>query len=92
MWIILKGTNSKDKHAGSEALIKQLLSYKTGGIIATHDVSLGELAKQFPEQVKTNCFEVDIRGNELIFDYKIRDGVSQNMNATLLMKKMGITI
>lgn len=89
---ILKGTNSKDKHSGSEALIKQLLSYNTGGIIATHDVSLGELAKLFPTQIKNLCFEVDIEDNELIFDYKIKPGISQNMNATILMKKRGITI
>ena len=89
---ILKGTNSKDKHAGSEALIKQLLTYDAGGIIATHDVSLGMLATQFPNQVNTRCFEVDIKNDELIFDYKMREGISKNMNATLLMKKMGITI
>ncbi|MCB0804785.1 MAG: hypothetical protein KDC05_03250 [Bacteroidales bacterium] len=89
---ILKGTNSKDKHKGSEALLKQFISLNTSGIVATHDVSLGVLESQFPKHIRNRCFEVDIDGNELSFDYKIRDGVSQNMNATLLMKKMGITI
>jgi len=35
---------------------------------------------------------VEIENNELIFDYKIKEGISQNLNATFLMKKMGITI
>ncbi len=89
---ILKGTNSKDKHAGSEALLKQLIKYNASGIVATHDVGLGQLESLFPENIKNNCFEVDIVGNKLQFDYKLRSGVSQNLNATFLMREMGITI
>ena len=40
---ILKGTNSKDRHTGSKALIKQLIIDKGSGIIATHDLELGQL-------------------------------------------------
>jgi len=89
---ILRGTNSKDKHSGSEALLKQLIGLGTSGIIATHDVSLGILEKSFPKHIKNRCFEVDINGNELSFDYKLRNGVSKNMNATILMREMGITV
>ncbi|NOX46905.1 MAG: DNA mismatch repair protein MutS, partial [Chlorobi bacterium] len=89
---ILRGTNSKDKHAGSEALLKQLIDLKASGIIATHDVALGNLEKSFPEHIKNRCFEVDINGSVLSFDYKLRDGVSKNMNATILMREMGITV
>jgi len=89
---ILKGTNSKDKHAGSEALLKQFISLNTSGIVATHDVALGKLEGLFPENIKNKCFEVDINGSQLSFDYKIRDGVSKNMNATILMREMGITV
>jgi DNA mismatch repair ATPase MutS len=89
---ILKGTNSKDKHSGSEALLKQLIQYKATGIIATHDVALGILEKTFPENIKNLCFEVDITSDKLTFDYKLRPGVSRNMNATILMRQMGITV
>ncbi len=89
---ILKGTNSKDKHAGSEALLKQLIRFKAIGIVATHDVALGILQESFPEHILNRCFEVDIDGDRLTFDYKLRDGVSKNMNATLLMREMGITV
>jgi ABC-type multidrug transport system fused ATPase/permease subunit len=89
---ILKGTNSKDKHSGSEALLKQLIHLKTCGIVATHDIMLGELEKIYPDHITNQCFEVDISGSRLSFDYKLRKGVSQNMNATLLMRQMGITI
>jgi len=89
---ILKGTNSKDKHAGSEALLRQLIQFKTAGIVATHDVSLGSLQDTFSEHICNRCFEVDIEGDRLSFDYKLREGVSKNMNATLLMREMGITV
>jgi len=89
---VLKGTNSKDKRLGSLALLKQLIGIKATGIIATHDVSLGVLEKEFPENVRNRRFEVEMENDELVFDYKLKEGVSQNLNATFLMKKMGITI
>ncbi len=88
---ILKGTNSADQHAGSKALIEQLIRRKGVGLIATHDLSLGELAGKYPKYLRNQCFEIDIIQEELQFDYQLRQGLSQNLNATFLMKKMGIT-
>jgi len=88
---MLRGTNSKDKHHGSEALTAQLLKLKASGLIATHDIALGNLKNSFPNNIKNYRFEVEIINNELDFDYKIKTGISQNLNATFLMKKMGIT-
>jgi DNA mismatch repair ATPase MutS len=87
---MLKGTNSLDKHNVSKELINQLLSLKTHGIVATHDLGLTELIKQYPNSIKNQCFEVQLNENELKFDYKLSDGVTRTMNATFLMKKMGI--
>ena len=89
---ILKGTNSLDKQKGSMALMKQLVAYETCGIIATHDLVLGELEKEFPQQIKNYCFEADIHDDELTFSYRLREGIAQNMNACFLMQKMGITV
>lgn len=89
---ILKGTNSMDKQKGSFDLIRQFMQLKANGIIATHDLLLGSLIKQFPEKIRNYCFEADIKENELTFSYKLREGVAQNMNACFLMKKMGIIL
>lgn len=89
---ILKGTNSMDKQKGSFDLIRQFMQLKANGIIATHDLLLGSLIKQFPEEIRNYCFEADIKENELTFSYKLREGVAQNMNACFLMKKMGIIL
>lgn len=89
---ILKGTNFMDKQKGSFDLIRQFMQLKANGIIATHDLLLGSLIKQFPEEIRNYCFEADIKENELTFSYKLREGVAQNMNACFLMKKMGIIL
>lgn len=89
---ILKGTNSKDKQKGSLALVKQLIVKQACGIIATHDLLLGTLEQEFPNEIKNYRFEADITNDELTFSYQLREGVAQNMNASYLMKKMGITL
>ncbi len=87
---MLRGTNSRDKHNGSQALIEELMKYKTVALLATHDIALGSLAEKYPQNISNLRFEVEINNNELEFDYKLKTGISQNLNASFLMKKMGI--
>lgn len=87
---ILKGTNSADKLSGSQQLLRRLVQYDAHAIIATHDLKLTESEKEFPEKVLNRCFEIEIREDEMHFDYQLRNGVTTVMNATFLMKKMGI--
>lgn len=87
---ILKGTNSTDKQAGSLSLVKQLVQQPCLVIIATHDLALGDLEKIYPADVKNYSFEANIENDQLSFDYKLKKGTAQKMNATFLMKKMGI--
>lgn len=89
---ILKGTNSADKQKGSLALLRQLLRYKTSGAIATHDLAVGNLADDFPDAIQNHCFEIEIQGENLHFDYKLRKGIARNLNASFLMRRMGITL
>jgi DNA mismatch repair ATPase MutS len=87
---ILRGTNSADRHAGSSTLIKQLLHKNAAGIIATHDV---ELAKSQTNSALVNYnFDVQVNGEELYFDYKIKKGICTSLNATILMRKIGIEL
>jgi DNA mismatch repair ATPase MutS len=87
---ILKGTNSRDKQLGSIALVKQLIPHPCLAVIATHDLALGELERDYSNKIKNFCFEATIENDKLSFDYKLRPGVAQQMNATYLMEKMGI--
>lgn len=86
---ILKGTNSTDKAEGSRKFVERLVKSKATGIIATHDLSLCEVAKEMPE-VENHYFDAEIIDNELHFDYRFKKGICQNMNASFLLKKMEI--
>jgi DNA mismatch repair ATPase MutS len=89
---ILRGTNSFDRHAGSQALIEQLIREKAVALVATHDVELGALEQNYPESVHNFHFDVQVKGEELFFDFTLKDGICRSMNASILMKKIGINL
>ena len=86
---ILKGTNSTDKAIGSRKFVDKLVRSHSTGIIATHDLSLCKAADEL-QQVENYYFDATIKEDELFFDYKLRKGICQNMNASFLLKNMGI--
>jgi len=87
---ILRGTNTKDKQIGTLGLLEKLIQLKASVIIATHDLTIGELEKEQSQIVKNQCFEVELIKDNLFFDYKLKNGISQKLNASFLLKKMGI--
>lgn len=89
---ILRGTNSFDRHAGSEALIAQLIRQQAVAVIATHDVELGALEKAYGGMLENYHFDVQVEGEELYFDYRLKEGICRSMNASILMKKIGIEL
>ena len=86
---ILKGTNSKDKAEGSQKFVERLVASNSTGLIATHDLSLCQLADKLPE-IQNHYFDAEIVNDELFFDYTFKKGICQNMNASFLLKKMDI--
>ena len=89
---ILKGTNSRDRHTGARALIRQLIRERGAGIIATHDLELATLENEPGSRVENYAMEVQTAGDDLSFDYKLHPGVCTSFNATALMARMGIDI
>lgn len=89
---ILRGTNSLDRHTGSVALVKQLIKHKAACIIATHDVELAKLKETYPENILNYHFDVQVENEELYFDYKLKEGICTSLNASILMKKIGIEL
>lgn len=87
---MLKGTNSTDKQKGSEAFLKKLVDLPISGLVATHDLALGDLSENDPEHFSNICFEINHTENGISYDYKLRKGISQNMNATILLREMGL--
>lgn len=86
---ILKGTNSKDKEEGSKKFLIKLQNLGIKGLIATHDLSLCVLADE-RSGFENFYFDSTIFAEELSFDYKVKRGICQNMNASFLLKKMDL--
>jgi len=87
---ILKGTNSADKTTGSKLFLERIIEHSGTGLLATHDTSLGKMEDAHPGVIKNKCFEIEIDGENIRFDYKIHEGITQKMNAVFLMRQMGI--
>ncbi|MBK0384228.1 DNA mismatch repair protein MutS [Pedobacter sp. SD-b] len=89
---MLRGTNSKDKYLGSKVLIKKLITQKTPGLIATHDLQIADLEKEYPKQLRNYHFDITVEKQEMYFDYKIKIGECKTFNASMLLKAIGIEI
>ncbi|HBQ26257.1 MAG TPA: DNA mismatch repair protein MutS [Syntrophomonas sp.] len=88
---IFKGTNSRDRHTGARILIKLLSSEGAVGFVSTHDVELGDLEKE-DSRIRNYHFREYYREGKLLFDYKLRKGVSNTRNAIYLMKMAGMDV
>jgi len=89
---ILKGTNSRDRHRGARALIRQLYQRPASGLISTHDLELAAMADELPAAVTNYSFNSTIEGDKIHFDYHLTPGVCGSFNASKLMQLMGIAI
>ena len=67
-----------------------MLRLKVPGIIATHDLSIIELKHEHPYNIEKKSFEIDILGEKITYNYKLKEGSSDKMNALILMKQMGL--
>lgn len=86
---ILKGTNSKDRHAGAAALIRQISDTNSMGFVSTHDLELGQLTDEL-SNLKNYSFNSIVEGDEIIFNYTLEEGICHSFNASKLMEKIGI--
>lgn len=87
---ILRGTNSDDKRSGTIGVLRKLLTHNAIGFLATHDLEVCQLTNEFPAQLKNMRFEVQIKNDALVFDYRLLEGICTSKSASFLMKKMGI--
>ena len=53
--------------------MKRIVELGGTGLIATHDTSLGEMENEYPGVVINKCFEIEIDGEIIKFDYKLQE-------------------
>jgi hypothetical protein len=89
---LLQGTNSHDRAIGAEALLRMLIDRGAIGLITTHDLALAAIADRSGGRAANVHFEDELRGGELVFDYKMRLGPVTHSNALALMKAVGLPV
>jgi DNA mismatch repair ATPase MutS len=62
------------------------------GVVATHDIALSELSSELPNHARNVHFTDVFEGGEMLFDYKLREGVVKTSNALRLLKMAGIDV
>jgi DNA mismatch repair ATPase MutS len=86
---IYRGTNNRERLAGSRALVQALVGAPGVGLIATHDLELASLADSTP-QVHNYHFRDHVHEGMLTFDYLLRLGPCPTTNALKIMAMEGL--
>ena len=90
---ILHGTNSHDRRAGAEALIRGLLDRGAIGLVTTHDLALASIAEDPAELRLWNVhFQDRLEDGRIHFDYRLREGTVTRSNALDLMRQVGLDV
>ena len=89
---LLSGTNSQDRRAGAEALVRSLVASGAIGIVTTHDLALAEIAHKIPQGALNMHLEDWLDGSEIRFDYKLKPGTVTRGNALALMRAIGLEV
>ena len=94
-WLILidelfKGTNVEDAMKCSTTVIKGLLKMKNSlFILSTHLYEIGDELKVFPN-IRFNYFETLVKGDQLFFNYQLKEGISVDRLGYFILKKEGV--
>ncbi|MEO8823367.1 MAG: DNA mismatch repair protein MutS [Ginsengibacter sp.] len=91
-WLILidelfKGTNMQDAMKCSTVVVEGLIKIKRSlFILSTHLYEISENLKEHPN-IDFKYFETEVTDEKLIFNYKLKDGVSSDRLGYLILKR-----
>lgn len=80
---ILKGTNTRERLAASNAILSYMVQKQGFLLIATHDL---ELVYALKNRYDTYYFDSQVYEKDIVFPYKIRRGIVGKTNAIDLME------
>jgi MutS domain V len=89
---LLSGTNSHDRLAGSEFIVRSLMERNAIGIVSTHDLALTRIPESMDGRAANCHFEDRFDAGQLLFDFKLKPGVVKTSNALELMRSIGLEI
>lgn len=94
-WLILidelfKGTNVQDAMKCSTAVVEGFLKISNSVfILSTHLYEIGEPLKEH-SNIIFNYFETAVEDDQLIFNYQLKDGISNDRLGYLILKNEGV--
>lgn len=83
---VLRGTNTAERIAASCEILKGLAERNCLCFAATHDIELTELLQ---ESFDNYHFEEEIAQNDVLFNYKLKNGRATTRNAIQLLRVLG---
>ncbi len=83
---VLRGTNTVERIAASTEILELLAAQNAFCFAATHDIELTELLKK---QYDNYHFEEQVEEDDVIFDYRLREGKAMTRNAIKLLHMIG---
>ncbi len=94
-WLILidelfKGTNVQDAMKCSAVVIEGLLKIKNSlFILSTHLYEIADQLKKYPN-ISFNYFETTVNEGQLLFNYQLKEGISNDRLGYLILKNEGV--
>ena len=89
---LFHGTNSQDRLVGSSGVLRGLLDRGAIGLITTHDLALTAIARALAPRAANVHFDDWFDGNEIRFDYRLKEGPVTRSNAIALMRAVGLDV
>jgi hypothetical protein len=89
---LLQGTNSMDRRAGAEGVVRALVERGAIGLVTTHDLALAEISGPLDGQICNVHFQDELENGRIYFDYRLRPGVVAKSNGLELMRSIGLDV
>jgi hypothetical protein len=88
---LLDGTNSSDRLTGAAGIAHALMMAGAIGLISTHDLALTAIGDD-TRALRNVHFEERVENGEMLFDFRLHDGVVTTRNGVALMRMVGLKV
>jgi len=89
---ILAGTNSLERHVGTEGVLRGMINAPAATMVATHDLELAKLIDEVPDRGRVLHFRDAVEAGQMTFDYRLREGPCPSTNALRVMRDAGLDV
>ena len=83
---VLRGTNTVERIAASNQILKSMTEKNMKCFAATHDIELTQMLEEYYDNYH---FDEEVLDNDIVFNYLLKSGRTTSRNAIKLLKIMG---